>query len=171
MMMPTTAQCLSEREAANAWTMSTQSSDESVGWTLDIALPDHLEEFRPLQSEELHDILEALPHHLASCLATLVLEHLRGMQVAWRWFHVRNYDLQQYFRTLRHVIRHYPPTSRLCHFSETTHQDYSFLDFLFRDVTSRFDASAECLIWEQVGLHLPTWQILLRPARIEGLHE
>ena len=83
----------------------------------------------------------------------------------------RNYDLQQYFRTLRHTIRHFPPTSRLCQFSETTHQDYSFLDFLFRDVTSRFDASAECLIWEHFGLHLPTWQILLRPARIEGLHD
>ena len=151
--------------------MSTQSSDESIGWTLDIALPDHLTDFRPLHSQELDDILDAAPHHIASCLATMMWNHLRGMQVSWRWFYVRNYDLQQYFRSLRHVLRPYPPTARFDRFPETTEEDRSFTDFIYRDISSRFDASSECLIWEHFGLHLPTWQILLRPARIEGLYE
>ena len=105
---------------------------ENIGWTLDIALSDHLEEFRPLQSKELHDTLETLPHHLASCFATQMWEYLRGMQAAWRWFYVRNYDLQQYFRTLRHVLRHYPPTSRLSQFPETTAPGSQILGFLVR---------------------------------------
>ena len=151
--------------------MSTQSSDESIGWTLDIALPDHLSEFRPFESQELDDILDTVPHHIASCLATMMWDYLRGMQVSWRWFYVRNYDLQQYFRSLRHVLRPYPPTARIDHFPEATEEDRSFIDFLFRDITCRFDACSECLIWEHFGLHLPTWQILLRPARIEGLYE
>ena len=151
--------------------MSTQSSDESIGWHLDIALPDHLSAFRPFEAQELGDILEAAPHHISNCLATSLWNYLRGMQVAWRWFYVRNYDLQQYFRTLRHVLRHYPPTSRLDQFPESTTDDQSFLNYIFLDITGRFDASAECLIWEHFGLHLPTWQVVLRPARIEGLHE
>ncbi|CAE7906558.1 unnamed protein product, partial [Symbiodinium sp. KB8] len=75
---------------------------------------------------------------------------------------------------MTHVVRVLSCTLlhvRLDQFPEATAEDRSFVDYLFTDITCRFDASSECLIWEHFGLHLPTWQILLRPARIEGLYE
>ena len=48
--------------------------------------------------------------------------------------------------------------------------DASFISFLMCEMSGRLDATAEAICWELTGLHLPCWEVVLRPASIEGLH-
>ena len=99
-------------------------------WHLDSVLPPHPAKFYPLEASEVRDALHTMPMQLSCRVAAFLWEYLRGMQIAWKWFYVRNYDLQQYFKTFREVLCQYPIPNDLpltCHASE---KDARFWEFL-----------------------------------------
>lgn len=134
--------------------------------------PPHLLDFGPLTPSELVNHLECMPRQFAEIVACRFRWMLRSLRIAWMWFCFEVFPLQLYFDTLMHAIAEYPEPEDTRHYSLClSRYDCEYIDYQLLDWSVRFDCSAESITWWVTGRHLPCWEILLRRARIEGLHE
>ena len=134
--------------------------------------PPHLLDFGPLTPSELVNHLECMPRQFAEIVACRFRWMLRSLRIAWMWFCFEVFPLQLYFDTLVHAIAEYPEPEDTRHYSlYLSRYDCEYIDYQLLDWSVRFDCSAESITWWVTGRHLPCWEILLRRARIEGLHE
>ena len=129
-------------------------------WELDVVQPPHLLPFNPLVAQEVEDLLYTLPPRLSKPISEFLSNYLESMKVSWVWFYLRCSDLQQYFLSLQAAARDYH-NPFICEGSPEGESDASFVAFLSLEHSVRVDESSEAIIWEQFGMHLPCWEIVL----------
>ena len=143
--------------------MSTGSSSEVGEFTLDIVQPQHLRVFAPLEPYEIRNSLTTPPEEVVALLASKMTHYLLGSYRAWTWFVHRSTTLAAYIGALLEVVESEPePTPQ--QIEAIDQEDMSFLEWPLAEWTHRFECTAEAISWEQFGIHLPCWAVVLNQA-------
>ena len=135
---------------------------------LGIVQPPHLLPFDPLTAQEVSGLLRRMLFQIACFVADELRSVLRGSRLSWWWFFTRLRPLQQYLESIYEVVCAYPasPRGRLPLRTHADVADVRSVESTLRDWWVRLDATAEAIVREFMGLHLPCWVIVLGPARI-----